>query len=290
MTTTSRTSGAPQASRRLGLSLALLAGVMSLALLQAPLLWGQDDFDADEKAVRREAAEEEMRIGAVIQATDFYQWVYGQSYPAQFEQKVESQFALQLDTVQRVCTLSDSQKKKLELAGRGDAKRFYRTVDALKEKCVGRSHQALNEIWQEIQPLRTKADAGLFGEASLFRKTLRQTLSPEQSAQYEKQERERRRFRYEAKIENALSMMETSLALRAEQRQRFVKLLLDETEPPKQFSQQGTECYVLFYQAGKLGEEKLKTIFDEAQWRTLQPRFEQARQLETYLKSSGFVP
>jgi hypothetical protein len=269
----------------------LWAGVVSLSLLPVPLLWGQDDWDANEKAVGKGGAgEEEERAGAIIQATTFYQWVYGQNNPTQFEQKIHSQLALHLESVQRAGTLSDAQKKKLELAARGDMRRFFRTVEELKEKCVGRDQRAMNEIWQQIQPLRTKASAGLFGDDCLFQKTLKQTLSPEQAAQYEKQERQRRKFRYEARIEHVLTMLETPLALRADQRQRFVKLLLDETEPPKRFAQQHHDYYIVAYQAGKLGERKLKAIFDDAQWRVLSPLLTQARQMETYLRTEGFVP
>ncbi|MEN6495393.1 MAG: hypothetical protein ABFD16_14025 [Thermoguttaceae bacterium] len=278
MTTTSRT-------------LALLAGMVSLSLLPVPFLWGQDDWDANEETVRKGVAgEEEERAGGVIQATTFYQWIYGQNNPTQFEQKVNSQLALHLESVQRAGTLSDAQKKKLELAARGDMRRFLRTVEELKEKCVGRDQRAMNQIWQQIQPLRTKVSAGLFGDGCLFQKTLKQTLSPEQAAQYEKQERQRRKFRYEARIEYVMTMLETSLGLRDEQRQRFVKLLLEETEPPKRFAQQHHDYYVVFYQAGKLGENKLKAIFDDAQWRVLSPLLTQARQMETYLRTEGFVP
>ena len=102
------------------------------------------------------------------------------------------------------------------------------------------------------------------------------------------EERERRKFRYEAKIELVLSNLENSISLRAEQRQRLVKLLLDETEPPKKFGQY--DFYVVLFQAGKLGEAKLRPILDDAQWQSLKKVLDQYRGMERFLKSQGYVP
>ena len=67
-----------------------------------------------------------------------------------------------------------------------------------------------------------------------------------------------------------------------------MKLLLDETEPPRKFGQQ--TYYVVLYQAGTLEEEKLKAIFDDAQWQAINQLVSQAKVMKTHLESSGFVP
>ena len=46
-------------------------------------------------------------------------------------------------------------------------------------------------IWQEIQPLQVELNAGLFGDDSIYAKTIRRTLSPEQAARFESLARER---------------------------------------------------------------------------------------------------
>lgn len=261
---------------------------MSLVLLQAPRLHGQDDWDANEKGANE--AEEEMRVraGGIIQESDFNQWIYGDRDSTQFLQKTDTLLTLHLESVERACPLSDTQKKKLRLAGHGEVARVVRSVEELKQKCVGSDHQAMAPLWQELHTLRTTINSGLFGNISLFRKTLAQTLTPQQATEYDRQDRERQRFWYEAKIERVLSKLENGLPLREEQRQRIVTLLLEETEPPKQFGEQ--DLYVVLYQAGQIGDEKLKPIFDEAQWPAVQQLLRQGRSMEQYLKSNGFVP
>ena len=44
------------------------------------------------------------------------------------------------------------------------------------------------------------------------------------------------------------------------------------------------------YQAGTLEEEKLKPIFDNAQWRAIKQLLAQGKAMEAHLKSNGFVP
>jgi hypothetical protein len=85
-----------------------------------------------------------------------------------------------------------------------------------------------------------------------------------------------------------LSNIENSISLRADQRQRLLKLLLDETEPPKKFGQY--DFYVVLLQAGRLGEAKLRPIFDDAQWQSLKKVLDQYRGLEMFLKQQGYLP
>ena len=136
--------------------------------------------------------------------------------------------------------------------------------------------------------LQIKLQSGVYGDSSLFQKVLRQTLNREQSVRYEQLERERRKFRYEANIKLALSNFENSIALRTEQRQRLVKLLLDETEPPKTFGRY--DFYYVLFQAGKLGEVKLRPIFEDSQWQSLKEVIDEYKEYEGLLKSEGYLP
>jgi hypothetical protein len=199
---------------------------------------------------------------------NFDQWVLGGKTRDQLDRVLKSQLTLQVDSVSRACELSAAQREKLDLAGEGDAKRLYHTIDQLRERFpeAGQDQQKYNTIINEASMLQMKMQSGIYDDSSLFQKVLRQTLNREQSLRYEQQERERRKFRYEAKIELVLSNLENSISLRAEQRQRLVKLLLDETEPPKKFGQY--DFYIVLFQAGKLGEAKLKPILDDAQWQS----------------------
>lgn len=219
---------------------------------------------------------------------NFDQWVFQNQGNAQAGRKrIETMLALQSDEADRVCALSDLQKKKLQLAGRGDIKRFFDRVEEVRKKfqLVKNDQNKFQEIWQEIQPLQTSLSAGLFGDESIFRKTLRKTLTDEQSAQYDKIEQERRTYRYRAKIEFSVAMLDNGLPLNDEQRQRLVALLLAETKPPKRFGPY--DYYVVMVQMAKLPEDKLKPLFDDVQWRMLRQQLNNMRAMEQWLRQTG---
>ena len=128
---------------------------------------------------------------------------------------------------------------------------------------------------------------GLFSDASFLHKAIRKTLNAEQTQRYDAVDLERRTFRYHAKIDLVVAMLENSLPLRDDQRQRVRKLLRYETQPPRKFGQY--DYYVVMYQLSKLPEEKLKPIFEEAQWRLLSKQFQQARGMEQFLKQNQLL-
>src|SRR6516225_3632447 len=56
----------------------------------------------------------------------FDQWVFQQDRNvAGARRRLESQLTLRIDEVDRASQLTDAQKKKLQLAGKGDMKRFF---------------------------------------------------------------------------------------------------------------------------------------------------------------------
>jgi hypothetical protein len=221
---------------------------------------------------------------------DFDQWVLGGKTRDQIEREVKSQLALRVESVTRACELSAAQREKLLLAGEGDLKRLHHTIEQFRERFreAGQDQQKISAVIGEVSTLQIKMQSGIYDDSSLFQKLLRQTLNREQSARYDRQERERRKFRYEAKIELVLSNVENNISLRTEQRQRLVKLLLDETEPPKKFGQY--DFYIVFIQMGRLGEAKLRPILDAAQWQSLKTVLDQYRGMERFLQQQEFLP
>jgi len=279
------------AARRWGLGLAVAAGMILSAALAARPARGQDDWDAGQPAPKQPGEQFAVAPGQwCMPLEQFDQWVLGGQTRDQVERSLQSQLDMQVDSAARTCGLSDAQSRKLTLAAHGDVKRFLQSIDQLKEKYrqLGQDQQTFNKIAQEVLPLQMKMQTGLFDDASLYRKVLVQTLDHGQSLRYEEEDRQRRKFRYEAKIELVLCNLENMIPLRAEQRQRLVKLLLDETQPPKKSGQM--DFYVVLYQAGKLGEAKLKPLFDDGQWPAFKKMLDQARGFEYHLKANGFLP
>lgn len=282
-----RRRGVPRAAR-LALGVALVAGIVGPDLLPQRHARGQDDFDA-QPAVNQPAVGRAMAV-PVQQIPDIDQWVFGGKSRKQTEESLDSLLSLRLEAVDHAAGLSDAQKKKLKLAGHGEMKRFFLVVDELKAKYSSAefNQEKVNQIAQEIQPLQTRVNAGFFGADSLFCKILKHTLDGEQAARYEKDERARRKFTYEAKVALVVSMLESGLPLDDEQRRKLVQVILDETDPPKTFGRY--DYYVVLYQVGKVDEEKLRPIFDDDQWQALRRTIAQAKGMEAMLRKNGLLP
>jgi hypothetical protein len=258
-------------------------------LLSVALVIGMFGFGA--AAVGQEEGEDEAAMIVAQPAfadENFDQWVFQNQGNAQNgRRRIEQMLTLQTEEIDRSCGLSDAQKKKLQLAGRGDIKRFFDRVEDARKifQAVKNDQNKFQEIWQHIQPLQTELSAGLFGESSIFRKTIRKTLTADQAARYEKIEHDRTAARYRAKIELAVAMLDNGLPLNDEQRRKLVALLVEQTKPPKRFGQY--DYYVVMIQMAKLPEGNVKPLFDTVQWKALQQQLNNMRGMEQWLKQNG---
>lgn len=263
--------------------LRVLAVAIVLALRGELLAGAPDDWDA-EGHIGRAAAEAQFgRFDVEVNICD------GQG-AEQAKKKAESILTLRLNSLERAGGLSKPQVEKLRMAGENDIAAFFRRVDALKDECeqMNVNDQQFQKMWPKISAMRQECHNGFFGEKSLFDKVLQGMLRSNPSAPYQEQERQRREFRRRATIELAVVMFETGVPLTESQHQKFLGVLFKELQPPKSF---GTlEQYVIFYQASKLDEAKLKPIFDDRQWAALSGLLRNAKNMEPHLKSQGFVP
>lgn len=267
--------------------LARIAALLA-ALAACPAARGQE-FDDDD-----DAADAEVAINphmAVYTDDNFDQWVFGGGKgAATVRASFDALLAMHLDEIDRACGLSDAQKAKLRLAGRGDVKRIFDVYAEKKKKfqVVKADQNRINEVLQDIQPLQAIIAAGPFGEGSLFVKTLGKTLEPAQNERFERIAVEKRKYRYRARVELAVSILDNYAGMNADQRRRLVDVLVDETRPPKKFGRY--DYQVVMYQASRLPESKLRPIFDDDQWRKVRRQLDQVKGMEMYLKTNGFLP
>lgn len=218
----------------------------------------------------------------------FDQWVFQNLQTvAAARKKLEQMLSLQLDDVDRACQLTEIQRKKLQLAARGDMVHYFEKVEVVRKKflLVRKDQQKFNEIWQDISPLQLQFQAGLFGQDSFYQKTLRNMLKGEQLSKYSQIDGDRRKFQYRAKVELVVAMLENALPLRDEQRQKLITLIVEQTKPPLSFGQQ--DYYIVMWNISKIPEKTLKPLFTEAEWKVLNQQFAQVRGLEQWLKQSG---
>jgi len=239
---------------------------------------------------------EQLQIAAIqvrafeINEKWFDQWIFRGTTSGKSKARLLALLELQVAAVDRSCELTEEQREKLKLAGRGDIKWLFDELDDARDQflTVRRDQEKFNKFWPEVQPLQGKLNSGIFDESSFFHRILKRTLDPEQTAQYDEQERRRKKFRYEAKLGVVVATLESGMPLRDEQRKRLLKLLTEKTRPPQMFGQY--DYYVIMLQVARLPEEQVKPIFDDAQWRALSQHLLQAKGMEPFLKQNGFLP
>lgn len=223
----------------------------------------------------------------VMEENQFNQWLYGGTGQA-IDQ--DSEVTLMIEFVDRASHLTNEQKDKLRLAGQGDYARFKQDVDDLHSEVVGKSYDQneIGNIYQKIQPLSTRYQAGLLGDKSLFSKVLQQILTPAQREEFEAAEAERRKDRHAAKIRLYVASLERSCPLTSVQRDALIELLQKETQPPLRRSEY--DMYVVAVQVANLPDAKLAPILDKKQLAFVQQNMRQMRGMEAHLKRIGVLP
>ena len=271
---------------KIGVSKSLLA-ILALALVAGlGRARAQDEFEGIDE-------EEEAAAVApqVVMWTDdnFDQWVFGGRNIPSVRARLASLLTLQIEEADRACGLTDAQKDKLRLAGKGDVKHFFDDVAEKKRRfqLVKNDQNKIGEIFQEIQPLQGVLNSGPFQDDSIFSKAIRKTLDDAQNARYDKIVAEKRKFRYRAKVELVVATLDQVVGLRADQRRKFVTLILDETSPPSKYGQY--DYYLVMYKASLIPEEKIKPIFDDAQWKLMNGQFQQMNGMLPFLKQNGLI-
>lgn len=220
----------------------------------------------------------------------FEQWVFQQyGNAATARARLKESLELYTEDVDRSCGLSDAQKQKLRLAGRGDIERFFRAYEVVKKKfqAIRNDQQKVNQIFQDISPLQAQMMSGLFDSDSLLQKCLINTISREQFLKYHKLDQERRRFHHESKVGLVVMMLDQSAPITAEQRRQLTTLLLRETRPPQKSGQY--DYYVMMHQVSKIDAAKLKLILDDIQWQVFNQQLVQMRGIDQWLKQNGLL-
>ncbi|MFO1020097.1 MAG: hypothetical protein U0903_05300 [Planctomycetales bacterium] len=188
-----------------------------------------------------------------------------------------------------MCGLTEGQRKKLELAARGDMVHFFDRVDVAREKFmrIRNDQNKMQEIWQDIQPLQLAIQSEQFSAGSFFRKTLQRTLTDAQFRQFENGELDRRKFIYKSKILSVIATLEGTVPMTDAQRNKLVTLVEQETPIPRAFGQY--DQYVVMYQIGKIPSEKVQNILDANQMKLLDRKLNQARGMGAWLERTGLL-
>jgi hypothetical protein len=93
----------------------------------------------------------------------------------------------ELQIVDHLCELTDAQRRKLQVAGRGEIRRLLDGIEEreLKLQLLKDDDEKTDKLYHEIEQLQRSVQFGPFGKGSLFRKALEVTLSAEQMVKYD---------------------------------------------------------------------------------------------------------
>jgi hypothetical protein len=227
------------------------------------------------------------------------QWADGQVEQSVFQQysnasgarrQLDWQLAMQIVEIERTCKLSDVQKRKLQLAGRGDIKRFFDRYEEVKRKAEAteQDEQMVEEIPQDINALQMTLQAGLFHDESLLVMSLSNTLTGEQFARYDAKARAHRSSHHREIIGKAAAVIQRWVFVSDARQRELITLLSNETKPSPR--QNPYEAQVLLLQLVRLPQEKLRGVFAENQLEIVTQRLAGYQQLEPMLKKAGLMP
>ena len=232
------------------------------------------------------------------------QWGFGDNFVEQqlFSQHQSSKKAKKhlleildgrLSIVAHFFDLDDAQQKDLELSGVGDVHVFMRECDKLVKKFKP-DQQNWNQIWQEINPLKQRMNRGLHEEGSMFMRTLVALLNDDQKLLVEEAADRRRVHESKTQIRQMIAMLDQSMPMEEERRERLTEYLLKRVRLPKKNSDprlQGMMSFYAFYLLASLPEDEVKSHFLEEEWKLLNPLLDQtrgqAKQVKAQFKQMG---
>jgi hypothetical protein len=178
--------------------------------------------------------------------------------------------------------LTDAQKTKLVMAGRGDIKRVLDRFETIQKRLNSADDAAkIDECNQDAAGLEADLHRGVFGRESLFAKTMATTITREQRARASEerakaserrakslvQRRQDELDRYRANVADAAATLAVALGLSEEKKRDLKKLLTEEINPPLQIGE-SDRAYIM-HRFSQVPAAKVKPIFNDAQWQLL---------------------
>lgn len=171
-----------------GVSLACAITISSILLAPGPLAAQRLPSSPAVADDEDEEGEEDVASPGpdrVISDAVFSHWVFGMENARDARRRLKEVLGTCVDEVETTYRVTPTQRRKLELAGRGDIERFFDHVAAKRkelDELEDDEHKTRRFVLTELIPLRGKMRQGPFGEGSLFTKTLNKMLNERQLA------------------------------------------------------------------------------------------------------------
>ncbi len=208
------------------------------------------------------------------------QWVFNQS-PDQAHQNYDMLIRIEIERIDQVCGLTPDQERLLRLAGEGEKQRVRETLGSLHAKYAGRSYEQekTQEIFQELQDVRTTVHRRPLAARSMLSKLLRSICDDEQAERWAAWKEDRRRVRRQREIRAAVATIEQQVPLRRDQRRSLMDLLEAKVRPVAEQQRQEARAAVrvmndsIIPQMNAIPPEAFQAFLEPEQWEALQDIF-----------------
>ena len=230
-----------------------------------------------------------LRAVRVVNGVQRVEMVAQPSNEAEFRKQMEAIVAAEIQAVDRGVLLTEAQKKKLQLAGRGDVLQFLNRVADLRRKLTSKplDRPQYVEFIKQLGSIRQPSGFEITAEYSLFWKTLRGTLTDEQRVRFKTLERERRKQIVEVALLNCEQNDNNRFLLTGETRQKMIDLILDHGHIPQVAG--SYDQFIVLLEADLL-RERIKPLLTEAEWHKFEWHLTRAKQMVPLLERSGQWP
>lgn len=209
--------------------------------------------------------------------------------------------------IESLCQPSAEQKRLLRLAMERDVRRVAEEIERTRRKYVGVSvnlqDQAGQQKWQQfhqdLQTCRQVLQDFARGKDGLFGKVQPTVLAGEQYSRLETELDARRAQRWQAYVALALGRWDHLLALDQRQHDDLEKLLYQKRPAlsvgggfnphmhGNAFSQQAQ--WLVPLALADVGEQRIRAVVNERQWKILQRMMLQAKQMRPHLEQTGIL-
>jgi len=183
----------------------------------------------------------------------------------------------------RLYSLSAAQAKKLYLAGKGDIHQYFSRLSEIRSKStsVPPRGEQVDAIMKEHQ---NSLRGGIFGDESLFQKTLRTILTDEQRARYQSIEREQQRRILESVM---LDWDRTAdrFKLWGEPRKKFIELLIPHLHVP---ANAGAYSHSIVFLEAWRHREQVRPLLTATEWEKFEWQVGRAKEVIPTLEARGF--
>ena len=209
--------------------------------------------------------------------------------------------AARLTRLERVCALTEQQRRKLELALEADIRRCVTDIEQVRRTYADATvnmrerdgQLTFQRFQQDVQRCRRRLQT-LFDEHSLFAESLPAVLDEAQFATMTMEAKERRTFRWRAIVGSTMLRLDDMLALDQRQHDTIERMLLEREPPlrleaPSRQRNDHAEKMLVYMVLSEVDPKTLRATVGEDRWKAVLTLANQGRSMRSWIEGQGLL-